>query len=352
MTPHRPDFRLNRPGTLIAALPAVLGFVPAQSLILVAIDRGQMGAVMRVDLSDDVEGALPQLAEVAATSGADAVVAVIVDAKGAGCPTCNAKYRDLGDDLDDALTMRDITLLDVHLVDVIGAGGRWHCVDGCGAGGRLDDPASSPLAMAAVLDGRRLYGTREDLAAVIAVADEQQRATVAGGIEQLALGGTAERAEDPEGCSRRSVQDVLAAVHGVAAGSSLGHAEIAALGYALSDVIVRDILFALATGETAAAAESLFADLSRSLPDPWRAQALTLLAFFAYVRSDGPLAGIALQEALRIDPAHRLAAMLDQALQGGMRPEQIRHLAVTGYRLAEDIGVELPPPLAADRRAG
>src|SRR6202022_2171190 len=51
MTTSQPDFMLNRPGALIAALPAVLGFVPEKSLVLVTMDRGEMGAVMRVDLS-------------------------------------------------------------------------------------------------------------------------------------------------------------------------------------------------------------------------------------------------------------------------------------------------------------
>src|ERR1700710_1921560 len=46
-----PDFMLNRPGALIAAVPAVLGFVPEKSLVLVTVDRGELGAVMRVDPS-------------------------------------------------------------------------------------------------------------------------------------------------------------------------------------------------------------------------------------------------------------------------------------------------------------
>ncbi len=58
-----------------------------------------------------------------------------------------------------------------HVVDRVAAGGRWHCVDGCGAGGVVDDPCASPLAVAAVLDGRRLYARRTDLQAVIAVDD-------------------------------------------------------------------------------------------------------------------------------------------------------------------------------------
>lgn len=93
-------------------------------------------------------------------------------------------------------------------------------------------------------------------------------------------------------------------------------------------------------------------ELARSLPDPWRVEALVLLAFSAYARGDGPLAGISLDQALRGDPMHRMAGMLDQALQSGMRPEQIRELAKTGYRLARQLGVRLPPRRLYGRRAG
>ncbi|EUA34486.1 hypothetical protein I552_5269 [Mycobacterium xenopi 3993] len=82
MTTHRSDFELDRPGTLIAALPAVLGFVPEKSLVLVSIDGGEMGAVMRVDLSADLAERVGQLAEVAAAASPEAAIAVIVDADG------------------------------------------------------------------------------------------------------------------------------------------------------------------------------------------------------------------------------------------------------------------------------
>lgn len=88
MPTHHPDpeFRFTRPGALIAALPAVLGFAPEKSLVLVALEQGRMGAVMRADLSADLSQNLDRLAELAATSGADTVVAVIVDDEGALCP--------------------------------------------------------------------------------------------------------------------------------------------------------------------------------------------------------------------------------------------------------------------------
>lgn len=112
----------------------------------------------------------------------------------------------------------------------------------------------------------------------------------------------------------------MAAAARVASGESLSDAELAALGCALSDPQVRDILYALAVGEGADDVESLWAVLARTLPPPWRVEALVLLAFSAYARGDGPLAGVSLQEALRCEPEHRMAGMLDTALQSGLRP--------------------------------
>ncbi len=68
MTTSQSDFQLNRPGALIAALPAVLGFVPEKSLVLVTVDRGEMGCVMRVDLSPELTDSVGHLAEVAAAA--------------------------------------------------------------------------------------------------------------------------------------------------------------------------------------------------------------------------------------------------------------------------------------------
>src|SRR5580765_5502729 len=95
MTPQSPDFRLNRPGVLIAALPAVLGFVPERSLVLVTVDRGEMGCVMRVDLSPELAGSVAHLADVAAAARPDGAVVVIVDDAGTACRSCGDEYRDL-----------------------------------------------------------------------------------------------------------------------------------------------------------------------------------------------------------------------------------------------------------------
>lgn len=351
MTTYRPDYRINRPGALIAAIPAVLGFVPEHSLVLVGLEHGQMGAVMRADLTDATAGGIGQLVELASASGAESVIAVIVDDKGAPCPICNDDYRELCDALSDALADGQMTLYAAHVVDRIEVGGTWHCVDGCEETGPVEDPMASPLAAAAVLDGRRLYGRRADLQAVIALADPQHAESLVDLIGRFATEKDPQWRADADGCGRRDVEAAMAAAARVSAGEQLEDRELAALACAITDVAVRDTLYALAVGSGAGEAETLWAVLARSLPTPWRVEALVLLAFSAYARGDGPLAGLSLDAALREDPGHRMAGMLDSALQSGMRPEQIRELAGTGYRLAKRLGVRLPPRRPFGRRA-
>jgi hypothetical protein len=349
MTTSQPsDFHLNRPGVLIAALPAVLGFVPEKSLVLVTADRGEMGCVMRVDLSDELVESVGHIADVAAAARPDSAIAVVVDEEGATCRMCNDEYRQLAAVLTTSLAERGIELLAAHVVDRVAAGGRWHCADGCGNAGIIEDPSASPLAMAAVLDGRRLYARRAELQEVINVVDPARTAALADVIRDGRPGDV----DRPDSAARSDVEDAIAAAAQVAGGGKLSDDALARLACALTDPRVRDTLYALAVGENAGQAEALWAMLSRTLPDPWRVEALVLIAFSAYARGDGPLAGVSLEAALRCESTHRMAGMLDTALQSGMRPEQIRELAVTGYRLADRLGVRLPPKRAFGRRAG
>ena len=341
MTTSNSDFQLNRPGALIAALPAVLGFVPVKSLVLVTIDRGELGCVMRVDLSPELADNVGQLAEVAAAARPDEAVAVVVDAEGAGCRLCNDDYQTLRDSLAGSLSGYGIALIDFHVVDTVGPRGRWHCADG--RWGTVDDPSASPLAMAAVLDGRRLYARREELQQVIAITDAAASETLAGMLADE---------ENAEIDAVREITDAMAAAARASMGEQLSDSTTVRLARALTDPQIRDVFYALAVGDDAANAEALWAVLARTLPEPWRVEALVLLAFSAYARGDGPLAGVSLEAALRCSGTHRMAGMLDTALQSGMRPEQIRELAATGYRLAARLGVELPQRRNFGRRAG
>ncbi|KWX22916.1 hypothetical protein AFM11_17760 [Mycolicibacterium wolinskyi] len=337
-SPHTPEFDVSRPGSLIAALPAVLGFVPEQSLVLVSIEDGHLGCVMRLDLSLMMTDAVDELAEVAAASQPDGAIAVIVNEDGADCQHCCDIHAEMADTVEDALSLHGIELIAAYVVDRVAAGGRWHCAYGCAKRGVIEDPSASPLAVAAVLDGRRLYRRRADLAQIVEPDEsrgERMRAVIAG----LPTPPPARRRAEV----RADIESALSSAAELADGQCPADAQLARLAVALTDPQVRDTLYALAVGERAGQAESLWVELSRALPPPWRAEALVLLAFSAYVRGDGPLAGISLDAALRCVPDHRMAGMLDRALRSGMRPDQIRELALSGYRQADRLGVRLPP---------
>ena len=170
-------------------------------MVLVSLGGGELGSVMRVDLSEELVDRVGHLAEVAAAAEPEAVIAVIVDADGAHCPRCNEEYRQLCTVLTEALSQHDIELWAAHVVDRVAVGGRWHCVDGCGSSGVVDDPSASPLAVAAVLDGRRLYPRRADLQAVIAVDDPARSAELAASLERQAATREAAHRADAAGCA-------------------------------------------------------------------------------------------------------------------------------------------------------
>ena len=330
---------LDHPGALIAALPAMLGFVPEQSMVLVTVDRGGLGCAVRADLTDDGLSAARQMCEVAATSAPEVAVLVIVDEAGAMCRLCNDEYRMLTAEVQTALDAHGVVLWAAHVVNRVAEGGRWHCADGCGNSGTVDDPSSSPLAAAAVLDGRRLYGRRDELVDVVAVTDTERAQGMCALIEAAAHDGGSR----PDTAARGDVEHVMATAAEHSRSGALTDADVARIACALADPRVRDTLYALCVGATSVQAERLWSTLARLLPAPWRAEALVLLAFSAYTRGDGPLAGVSLDAAIEADPEHRMARMLCQALNTGMRPERIRELARTGYRMAKRLGVELPP---------
>lgn len=348
---HRsPGFDLSRPGSLIAALPAVLGFVPQSSLVMVSMEDGRLGAVMRIDLPDALGGDLGPLARILAFNSPEGVVAVIVDADGARPGMSGRDHRGLGAELESVLGEYAIDVWGLYAVDRVQAGGRWHCVDGCGRSGAVDDPSTSPMAVAAVVDGRRLHASRADLERVVAAEAGAQR--LVRRIGQAAQSHRAARSADPDAYTRRGFSAAIGAAGRLAGGARLSDPVLTDLAHFVAHPATRDVLHALAVGRDAGRSEALWTLLAQRLPPPSRLEALVLLAFSAYARGDGPLAGIALDEALRCDPEHRMAGMLETALQSGMRPGRIRELALSGYRVAERAGVELPPRQRYPMRAG
>lgn len=304
-------------GAVISNLLGVLGFRPAESLVVVAVQDGEAGCVMRLDLSDAASPDAPdRLADLVVGGGAQGAVAVFVSAENASCAMCAVEFGEQARKLSAALERRGAQLLDAVVVDRIEAGGRWRCVDNCGKGGIVDDPATSAAAAAAVVAGHRMYGSREELKATVAV--DVARAAVLAPM----LAGAGGPVEDVA----TAVRAAVALVRRVGEGTVLSDAELAAVGAMLVDLRVRDALMTLVDCDEAGAADQLWSQLVRVLPQPFRSEALVLKSHAAYVRGEGPLAGVCLEAVQAEDPTHRMAELLDTALQSGVRPEAIRGL--------------------------
>lgn len=362
----RRPVRIGAPADLLVALPAMLGFPPERSIVVACLggDTGTaLGAVMRHDLLVSRTGgldtvmsaALDQFAAVAGRERASGAIAAIVDdtavctrprgscdherrRRGCGRYLATRRHELVVSGLRTRLRRQSIRLLAVHVTTEVAAGQQWWSLLNDDRGGRLPDPSATAVAAAHVFEGRQILGSRADVAAVIAPDEAAQRAVA---VELRAL------EQDPTApdrlLSRGGLELVLRAVADFDPAAPPDPRRCAEIAVALRDRDVRDALIALSVGASAEDANALWTYLCRALPAPDRAEPATLLGFGTYVGREGPLAGMAFAAALESDPPHRLARLLDSALQAGMRPAAMRDLADTGFRCAKRLGVILPP---------
>ncbi|SDG31651.1 DUF4192 domain-containing protein [Klenkia brasiliensis] len=387
MSPDDP-VHLGTGAELAAALPHLLGFHPQESLVLVALtgDRARrVGVTLRVDLPGPVgaEDLADDLADDLARDAVRrlgheppaAVVAVVVtealdeavrldpadllDVPVAALDPVGLRLlrtRDAAGEVPDlpgrgvvhavarVLAERGVPLLEALLV----RDGRcfdYDCTAACcdpGAGQPL--PTGTPaLAAAAVAEGRVVATDRAELVARLApvtgpAALAVRRAcTVIGAEHAAALAelGWARLVE-------RSWRQVLDGVdaHRPGRTAALTDDQVARLGWALTDLEVRDRSAVLAVGPDACAAAALWTELTRRLPAPLDAPPATLLAAAAWARGDGTTARTALDRALASQPAYSLALLLADGLDAGLPPSVVREwlTAAASRPVSEELG--------------
>ncbi|RBO96458.1 DUF4192 domain-containing protein [Nocardia puris] len=356
----RRPVRVDDPGELIAALPAMVGFYPHRSLLVAVLGppvapgaSSGIAAVVRFDLDPPGgrRGSAAAFADcvrrICAAEGARETLAVIVDDRMDPPPPGAHSGHVVIADLMLHLGGDGIRVRGAWAATAIEEGGAWWSVRGPVSQGELPDPTASTVALAHVLDGRPILRSRTELTAIVR-PDAARVAEVSAALGD-ALGrardrlAAAVRHDDVTGYRRRALEYVLWQVACAGSGTIPAAREIAEVLAALRDRTVRDAMFALAAGDHAADAERLWVTLVRAAPGRDRAEAGALLGYSAYLRGDGPLAGIALESALDADPDHTIAMLLDTALRAGMRPEQLRRLARTGHDTAALLGIDLGP---------
>lgn len=330
----RPTVSLGEPGEIAVALPYLLGYRPAESIVLVSLggpSGRRVGLTVRADLPPPEHG--PALARALTRSLAqdrpDGVLLVVLS-EAPEVPD-GLPHRGLVHDLVLALDAVGLPLREALLV----ARERWWSYDCpypcCEPGAGTPLPADvGELAAASVAVGTVVARDRQELALRIAPPPEPARTSAgdaclrAGGeraAEVEARGWAAVRAGD-----RSAIGSAVRRFRPGPSSEPWPDDELAEVLWALRDVQVRDWALQLALGEERVAAESLWTECTRRAPSPLDAAPATLLAVCAWLRGDGAMANIALDRALDGDPGYSLARLLAQALAACVPPAELREL--------------------------
>lgn len=325
-----PVVRIADPGELLASIPQLLGFHPEESVVLIgyqSLDDRHVGPVLRCDLPSP-----PHRREVAAMMverfrqvGVEAAMAVVIG-KLKRRTRSGLPHAVLVRELRRELKKSGIERRDELWTPSIEAGSPWRCYQHLDCNGVLPDPKSTVMAATAARFGLVTVGSRQELARQFQLDPAEQLAERSLLIDDLVddLEGTR---GVPLDLSVTAVRNALRAME--AGAVQFDDDELADLALALCDSRVRDACLATAwppMSPRALTASNLWLYLARSLPAPERAEAASLAGYAAYLRGEGPTAGIAFDVALEANPAHVLAKLLKRALECGMDPQVIRQL--------------------------
>lgn len=309
---------------LLSSIPALLGFTPAQSHVVIALHthadgRTRIGVTLRADLPapEDRADCVAQLVAALRRNDVDTVITCMVDNTGT---IDELPSQDLVALMREQAAAAGITVTDNLWVPTLAHGQPFGCYDDPQHRGLLPDPSASELTAAAVLAGVSIRESREQVDAELApngtVDFDHRRDQMLTRAQQTSPNGHADRRRD-YGRLRAALDD---AERGVLPQREEGILELLV---ALCDPVVRDACLAV----TGPGALRLWTMLTREAPTPDRAEPAVLLAATAFRAGDGARANVAVHRALDANREHTLAALLNEALRIGVSPAQFATIA-------------------------
>jgi Domain of unknown function (DUF4192) len=317
---------IRSPADLIAAVPYLLGFHPADSLTVVAMRGPRVVFAARYDLPapDEPEAAAAAEARhVAAVVARQGVGTATIIGYGSATRVAPALRR-----LAEAMRNADVTVLDELRV----TGGRYWscaCVDPtcCPAEGMPYDPATSAVPAAATFAGQVALPDRASLVARVEPVGGRPRdlmrvATAAAERELTErLAGHAAEDTAAQVLRRAGRAAVRAALRRHRLGGRLGDDETARLGVLLTHLPTRGYAWERTGGEDWQVA--LWLDVLRRVEPGYAPAPACLLAFAAWRSGQGPLASVALDRARGQDPGYSMAVLLAEVLRHGLPPSSV-----------------------------
>jgi hypothetical protein len=317
-----PRTTLRSPADLIAVTPYLLGFHPTDSVVVIALRGRAVAFAARGDLPGHrapVRGVAREIVTTVARQAADAVAVLGYGPAATADPLLRA--------VRDTAHRRGLRVEEVLRVDA----GRWwsylcenpRC---CPPEGTPIDPDTSEVAAWCTFVGLTAAASRQDLARRVAPVGGAARAAMARATDRAEQALLDQLAAVPEAgragfLLAEGAAAVRAALERYAAGGVLDDGELARLGALLVSIPVRDLAWRAVTTEQPHLA--LWTDVTRRVDPPLVPAPASLLAFTAWRAGDGALAGLALERALREDPAYSLANLLLDALRQGLPPSTL-----------------------------
>ncbi|MGN6245785.1 MAG: DUF4192 domain-containing protein [Motilibacteraceae bacterium] len=352
--------KLSGPASLVAAVPHLVGFEPAESVVVVALretDEGKTRIVLteRVDLppllADDPDEELldeaqldpdeaaelgeevaEMLAARAAQAGACGSVVIIWSGSArAGAPL---PFRRLVEQLADALADVDAPMLDALAV---GPDAWWSyvCRDtGCCPPDGTARPAldSGPFAAASALVGRSMLPDRAALVRSVArfEGEELERQRELRDALRAELAARVEAVRSASFLRWQTLDLWDEWVRALPQRRVVPDEVVARLSIGLEDILTRDaVVCRVLTDDPEAADDAialLLAVVPRALP-PEDSACTTLLGWFAYAQGDGALANVCLDRVHESDPTYSMALLLREGIERGAAPHLLREAA-------------------------
>lgn len=308
-----PRLTLRTPYDVAGAVPHLLGFTPANSLVAICLQARQVRLTLRVDLPrrGDERAFVEDLVARIVQAGVGEVLLVCFTDRSA---TSVAALPRSG-----LLRRTSSALLEaglLHRESLLVARGRWwsytcplpQCCPRTGTPLPESTAALSTLSAERVLSGRSVFASRDELAATIEAAEDLPTDVTPAGpaVAPAVLLALAARLREGG-----TTADVPAR-------------DRAAVALGLADVVWRDeVLSWLATLQLTDAV-ALMSDLSRQVPDDRAAPVCAVLAWIAYAAGDGGLANMAVDRALRAEPGYSLALLVNETIARQVEPEVLR----------------------------
>lgn len=338
-----PTVRLVDPSQWFSGIPHLLGFHPTDSVVVVGLrshgERALVTVAVRCDLppAGEPEGFAPSVDQLVQVLSREPDQESLIFVIGGERSTARPPYADLVGRLRLAFESAGLVVRHALWSPSTVGGDEWLCYADSTCRGVVPDYVGTTLAAATVASGQITHAQRADLSTAIEPDPPDVLAARSARLARLFH----EQAPDPEyfgdGSASWGLGRITAACARFRRGTPmLTETEISGLAAVLVDPLVRDAAVGLIDTDPAAA-DRLFTALTRSLPEPYRAEPACLLALSAYARGDGVSARIALDTALSAGSGHRLANLLSLALDNGLPPRAVTRIIETGAALARDL---------------